>query len=1286
MAQKANANVFTDGINQDFFHTNQKNTVLSDALNATLISRNGNELSLQNDMGNTKLIYREKVTNAEGVVEYKDSEVKLPENFVPVGMKEYGGIVYILSTSVPEKEGDKKLFQIGSFPGPKFNESKEVILPDTKLTTIVPDTQIKELEVSQDNLDREKINSSLQNSYNLLPHVKEDEATKYVFRACDAFKMTLFGLDFDTITESEENRKLYTYKIINTYSGSDITSALRTQGFYLGINQYHSTYLYDDNIKLSIRVWGEDNQFVDVLKENEAQDLENNAIADSLGLYCCVHYGYKEQNNIKDKYLTRYFSLYSSKPLTRIKITKDNTDIIYDDFDNEYNIKSFHKKISDKDFVYYPNIKKGNLSIQFELEKIDDFQLCRINNGYVDYTFDLKCDTKLNVTESVQKQIQKHLELLFLCGLDKECKVNFINNEDACETLTLDGATYNTSENSIKIPFYGKDKENKDCKYCDVTVTLQEPKTYSYYLIDRSKHGLFFELELEKQKRYYLSFPNILIKDPSWVKVNALEVNYSLIDNDDNKIIKEKSYISEVNKIKTDLKSDSSLANDDYNYIYESPIEDIHINKDVVYLYTKLENESYPSQPFLLEKITTVPKTEGENIEYYIKKDNTNGITVTQPIYHDDKNVTLKINVRPINTDYNIDLKDKAITRTIDLSKSKDQWLGACDFEETGDKFIVEKNFDNFGKDILEYKNEVKNYLLKKDPVTDYFIDNSTTEDTKKVRYAKSNNNSLLNKSKTRSATYIQKPNVEIGTFTFEMQREKHGTSTPESFIKPVNTVSYVEAKPYLAGKSADLSGARAYNVIFPYFWNCYDAGATVGYNLIPIYTYTVPDKNMVQKKLLEHFYKNKPQIINYIDSLKVNIDFSGCLYFMYGTDGAETATESKRWIKLFKNKNVIAEKKHEDINKACYLNLKGSLEYDDIISLSWYMVHKRSQLNYWIGLLLDYRRTDNLTKTEYEQNKNVSPLIIKYTIKDVAIKEPFKPELYDLGKLFVIKNGDVSLPCNINYDVLYNDLKKIISNDSIENIEKPFMNHYRYFIENYAVKDNAGSIKDIYSLIGPSTNIIEMKNSFPATKENILFSRYEFKKNNVIAFSSQPTSISPNRYYIVAFYTNHHVELQVSFESKNCEVYIPNYEEEGNEFTYSDKVMEAKEIYNNSKHELPQILKDCLYKRYVFLVKPLSDKIDISFKNLEKDATIYNPIYYQIEGINTDDIKEISEDQRCGFYKKGKTIIVSDFNVQGLILNKELQDSKTYTYFNDQYQNHFVPLPFFDIKEAQKI
>ena len=78
------------------------------------------------------------------------------------------------------------------------------------------------------------------------------------------------------------------------------------------------------------------------------------------------------------------------------------------------------------------------------------------------------------------------------------------------------------------------------------------------------------------------------------------------------------------------------------------------------------------------------------------------------------------------------------------------------------------------------------------------------------------------------------------------MQREKHGTSTPESFIKPVNTVSYVEAKPYLAGKAADLSGARAYNVIFPYFWNCYDAGATVGYNLIPIYTYTVPDKNMV--------------------------------------------------------------------------------------------------------------------------------------------------------------------------------------------------------------------------------------------------------------------------------------------------------------------------------------------------------------------------------------------------------------------------------------------------------
>jgi hypothetical protein len=58
----------------------QGNETLSDALNATFITMNGNEIVLQNDMGNRR------VDNAF-----------LPAGYEPVGIKEYGGIIYVAS-------------------------------------------------------------------------------------------------------------------------------------------------------------------------------------------------------------------------------------------------------------------------------------------------------------------------------------------------------------------------------------------------------------------------------------------------------------------------------------------------------------------------------------------------------------------------------------------------------------------------------------------------------------------------------------------------------------------------------------------------------------------------------------------------------------------------------------------------------------------------------------------------------------------------------------------------------------------------------------------------------------------------------------------------------------------------------------------------------------------------------------------------------------------------------------------------------------------------------------
>lgn len=74
---------------------------LSDALNATVLTYNGNDGVLQNDMGNT-LIQDSNTGNLMG----------LQEGFIPVGMKEHGGVLYLASIN---REGEG---QIGTIPSP----------------------------------------------------------------------------------------------------------------------------------------------------------------------------------------------------------------------------------------------------------------------------------------------------------------------------------------------------------------------------------------------------------------------------------------------------------------------------------------------------------------------------------------------------------------------------------------------------------------------------------------------------------------------------------------------------------------------------------------------------------------------------------------------------------------------------------------------------------------------------------------------------------------------------------------------------------------------------------------------------------------------------------------------------------------------------------------------------------------------------------------------------------------------------------------------------------------
>ena len=104
MSKHETTNQFKDGLMMDVHPLQTPNSVLTDCLNGTFITYNGNEHVLQNDMGNFKL-----------------EKCKLRENYIPIGTASYGDILYIASYNPIEKK-----FELGSYPSPlQWNSSAE---------------------------------------------------------------------------------------------------------------------------------------------------------------------------------------------------------------------------------------------------------------------------------------------------------------------------------------------------------------------------------------------------------------------------------------------------------------------------------------------------------------------------------------------------------------------------------------------------------------------------------------------------------------------------------------------------------------------------------------------------------------------------------------------------------------------------------------------------------------------------------------------------------------------------------------------------------------------------------------------------------------------------------------------------------------------------------------------------------------------------------------------------------------------------------------------------------
>lgn len=105
MRKSEATNTFNDGLIMDINPIVTPNNALVNCLNGTLITYNGNEYVLQNDMGNGRV-----------------ETASLPQGYIPVGITEFGGIIYVISYN---PLSDK--CQIGSFPSPERNIASDEI-------------------------------------------------------------------------------------------------------------------------------------------------------------------------------------------------------------------------------------------------------------------------------------------------------------------------------------------------------------------------------------------------------------------------------------------------------------------------------------------------------------------------------------------------------------------------------------------------------------------------------------------------------------------------------------------------------------------------------------------------------------------------------------------------------------------------------------------------------------------------------------------------------------------------------------------------------------------------------------------------------------------------------------------------------------------------------------------------------------------------------------------------------------------------------------------------------
>ncbi len=190
MKKQEAVNTFTDGLIMDLNPLSMPNTALTNCLNGTLLTYNGNENMLQNDMGNSRI-----------------ETAMLPTGYIPLGSTSFGGIIYIVSYNPIEKK-----CQIGSFPSPERNISKEDLGKtggvDIDLNYFCSDTYKED----------QKAGTWFQNNegeWEELPkdHQKDPNTTYYTKTSSEWHNDNQFGSENNIITKYQQKINLLDSKI-----------------------------------------------------------------------------------------------------------------------------------------------------------------------------------------------------------------------------------------------------------------------------------------------------------------------------------------------------------------------------------------------------------------------------------------------------------------------------------------------------------------------------------------------------------------------------------------------------------------------------------------------------------------------------------------------------------------------------------------------------------------------------------------------------------------------------------------------------------------------------------------------------------------------------------------------------------------------------------------------------------------------------------------------------------------------------------------------------------------